>query len=116
MGFKQVIVVRSDLGMAKGKVASQVAHASLSAFELAKKHKPSWVNSWLNEGQTKVVLKVSSLDELLDIYNKAKKSLPCVLVRDAGKTQVSSGAETCVGIGPAPDFEVDMFTRGLKLL
>ncbi|MEM4363833.1 MAG: peptidyl-tRNA hydrolase, partial [Candidatus Diapherotrites archaeon] len=57
-----------------------------------------------------------SLEELLAIYNSAKNVLPCALVKDAGKTQVSSGSITCVGIGPAPDFEIDKFTRGLKLL
>ncbi len=116
MDFKQVIVVRSDLGMSKGKIASQVAHASLSAFEEAKKFNSSWVDAWLVGGQAKVVLKVGSFEDLLAVYNSARSFLPCALVKDAGRTQVSSGSVTCVGIGPAPSVEVDKVTKGLKLL
>ncbi|HKT22898.1 MAG TPA: aminoacyl-tRNA hydrolase, partial [Nitrososphaerales archaeon] len=56
--MKQAIVVRTDLGMGKGKVAAQAAHASLSAAEAARERKPKWYDAWKEGGQAKIVLKV----------------------------------------------------------
>ena len=112
--MKQVIVVRTDLKMGKGKLAAQVAHASVAAFLKAgffAKRK------WLRQGMKKIVLKVSSEKELLEIYRKAKKlKLPCELIRDAGLTQVEPGTITALGIGPAEDEKIDKITGNLKLL
>jgi len=59
---------------------------------------------------------VESLDELLNIYMKAKDSgLPVELIQDMGKTEIPAGTKTCVGIGPAPEEEIDRVTGGLKL-
>ena len=56
---------------------------------------------WEQFGQAKIVLKVNSLNELTEHYNKAKQAkLPCYLVVDAGRTQIESGSQTVVGIGP----------------
>lgn len=110
--LKQVIVVRNDLKLGKGKLAAQVAHASVSAAEISKFKK-----QWLAEGQKKVVVKCESLSELLDIYEKSKKlSLPVSLIEDAGLTEIPPGTITCVGIGPDEEEKIDKITRNLKLL
>ena len=113
--LKQVIVVRTDLKMGKGKLAAQVAHASLQAFLNCRNE--TWKRRWLDSGAKKVVLKVKSLQELLEIYRKAKAAgLPVALIADAGKTQLEPGTITCVGIGPAPSRLIDPITGHLKLL
>jgi PTH2 family peptidyl-tRNA hydrolase len=115
--MKQVIVVRTDLGMGKGKIAVQVAHASLSAFLEAKRRNPELADAWLSEGQRKIVLKVNSLNELLDVVKKAEdEGLPIAIIEDAGLTQLKPGTITAVGIGPALDDVLDRITGNLKLL
>ena len=115
--MKQAIVVRTDLKMGKGKLAAQVAHASLSAAELASERRRPWYDEWKDGGQAKVVLKVQSEPELHDLFRKAKSSnLPTSLIHDKGLTQVEPGTVTCVGIGPGPDQEIDKVTGKLKLL
>ncbi|MDT7892362.1 MAG: peptidyl-tRNA hydrolase Pth2 [Thermoproteota archaeon] len=115
--MKQVIVVRSDLKMGKGKLAAQVAHASLSAFLESLKNNSKKVEKWLEEGQKKIVLKVNSLEELMNIYKKAKeKGLIAVIIEDKGLTQLEPGTITCLGIGPDEDDKIDEITSKLKLL
>lgn len=112
--YKQVIVVRKDIRMGKGKLASQVAHASLHAFLISDE---KIRKKWISEGAKKVVLKVPDLSSLLKIYEKAKKAgLPVFLVRDAGKTQIKEGTITCLGIGPESEEKIDKITGKLKLL
>ncbi|HEY8522695.1 MAG TPA: peptidyl-tRNA hydrolase, partial [Nitrososphaeraceae archaeon] len=55
--LKQVIVVRKDIAMGRGKLAAQVAHASLLAVEKARSTRENWFNLWFKTGQAKVVLK-----------------------------------------------------------
>ncbi len=115
--LKQAIVVRTDLGMGKGKIAAQVAHASLAAAEEAMDRRPQWYADWKEGGQAKVVLKVSTEQELRDIYRSARASgLPGALIEDRGLTQVEPGSVTCVGLGPGPEGEIDRLTGKLKLL
>ena len=115
--MKQAIVVRSDLKMGKGKVAAQVAHASLASAEVARERKPSWYEGWRDEGQAKIVLKVESEAELDELFRKAKSAgLPASLIQDRGLTQVEPGTVTCLGVGPGPDAAVDGITGKLKLL
>jgi len=113
---KQVIVVRKDLGMKPGKIAAQSAHASLEALEKAKKKNPEKVKEWRETGMEKVILKVTSEKELLEIFMAAKKELPTALIKDAGRTQVKAGSATCIGIGPAEENKIDKYTGRLKLL
>jgi len=112
--MKQVILVRNDLKMGKGKIASQTAHASVAAFLKATINDQK---KWLDEGMKKVVLKVSSEKELKEIYKLVKKEkLPCEIISDAGMTQINSGTMTALGIGPAEDKKIDKITGKLKLL
>lgn len=115
--MKQAIVIRSDLGMGKGKLAAQAAHASLSAAEIASESRSDWYDDWKAEGQKKVVLKVGSESELHELHKMARRAkIPAALVEDRGLTQVEPGTVTCLGMGPAPDDEVDRITGKLKLL
>ena len=115
--FKQVIVVRRDLGMGTGKIAAQVAHAAVMATEETKDRKPEWFEEWLSTGQAKVVVKVSSMDELMEVRKRAESlHLTVVQVHDSGLTQIPPGTSTCIGIGPAPSDLIDKVTSDLKLL
>ncbi len=95
MVIKQVIVVRTDLDMGKGKI---------------------WFSEWWG-GQEKVVLKVLNLKELEHVKQDAIEfSLPWSEVTDAGHTQIAPGTITCISIGPAPEEKIDKITGDLKLL
>ena len=112
--YKQVIVVRSDLKLSKGKLAVQVAHASLDAY---KKSDHKLRTEWEQTGAKKVVVKVSDSKELLMAFNLAKElKLPCSLIKDAGRTELAPGTMTAAGIGPAKESDVDKVTGKLKML
>ena len=112
----QVIIVRTDLKMGKGKIAAQVAHAAVDAMNKTAKIAPAIVNQWVEQGQKKVVLKVSSEKKLIMIYKELEKHIPVVLIRDAGHTQLKPGTLTCIGAGPWHDNELEFLTKNLKLL
>ena len=116
MAYKQVIAVRADLKMGKGKLAAQAAHASLEAYLKARQKAPDAVEEWLRSGAQKVVVKVGGEGELLELFEKLRKLFPCALIQDAGRTQIEPGTKTCVGIGPAEERELDKFTGHLKLM
>jgi len=112
--YKQIIIVRKDLKLSRGKLAVQVAHASLEAF---KKTKKIVREKWAREGAKKVVLKVNDLNQMLFIYRKAKDmDFPCALIKDAGLTELPPGTVTAVGIGPCNEKEIDKITGNLKTL
>ena len=112
--MKQVIVVNEALKLPRGKLSAQVAHASIASFLLSK------INSqqaWLDVGMPKVVLSAGNEEEVLAIYESAERAnLPVRLIKDAGKTVVSAGTITCVGIGPAQEDEINEITENLKLV
>jgi PTH2 family peptidyl-tRNA hydrolase len=116
MEYKLVIVVRDDLGMTHGKLAAQVAHAAVTCALEAKSKRPKWFSAWYQEGQRKVVLRARDLAELKELGRKARLAkLPHVLVSDAGLTELPPSTITCLGIGPAPDREVNPITGSLPL-
>lgn len=112
--YKQCIIVRDDLKLSKGKLAVQVAHAAVSAYELAG---GDVRRAWKEGGQKKVVLRVATLHDLFELKESARRhGLPAVLITDAGLTEVPSGTITVLGIGPAEVNELDKLTGHLKLL
>ncbi len=119
MAAKLSLVVRTDLGMGRGKIAAQVAHAAVAAV-LAAQH-PGGAGAdlagWLASGQPKVVLRVGSAAELGQLAAAARAAgLPAEVIRDAGRTQLAPGTATCCAIGPADAARVDAVTGGLPLL
>ncbi|MCD6348219.1 MAG: peptidyl-tRNA hydrolase [Candidatus Korarchaeota archaeon] len=116
MRYKQVIAVRKDLGMSCGKLAVQVAHASVEAAEIARKRIPEIYRGWREEGGKKVVVQVDSEEELMKVYQEAlQRGLVAVLIRDAGLTELEPGTPTTVGIGPHESEKVDKVTGRLRL-
>jgi PTH2 family peptidyl-tRNA hydrolase len=117
MEYKMIIAVRTDLKLTPGKMAAQVAHAAVNCSFAAKKKHPVWYRKWYGEGQKKVVVKVASLSELVELKMAAEHSgLTCSLIIDAGHTELPPGTTTCLGIGPAPEELVDKVTGELKLM
>lgn len=138
METKQIIVIRKDLKMTRGKEIAQGAHASMAIFfDMMRKqnggqsidtqsgnkyhcefeHTSKAMHEWMQSGFTKVTLQVDSEQALLEVYNKAKAAgLPCSLIRDAGRTMFNGVPTlTTVGIGPAESSEIDKITGDLKL-
>jgi len=115
--IKQVIIIRSDLDMNKGKMVAQGCHASLMSYLVAEKADEDITKQWLDLGEKKIVLKVGDEEALTKLYKAFEfKKVPCALVSDAGLTQLPPGTKTALGIGPWKSSEIDLFTRGLKLL
>lgn len=114
MPYKQAIVVRNDLKLPKGKLAGQVAHAAVDAVLKSDKKK---LNEWKSVGQMKIVLKVESEKELIEVMKNANNSgLITSLITDAGRTVVAPGTITCLGIGPDEEDKIDEIIHKLKLL
>ena len=128
--IKQVIVLRKDLGMRKGKMCAQACHASMKVFfdrmvreERRKKtiycfYACKDSEEWIEGSFTKVVVSVDSEEELLAVFEKAQEArLPCSLITDAGRTEFhGEPTKTACAIGPADENKIDKITGGLKLL
>lgn len=111
---KQVIIVRQDLKLPKGKMSAQVAHASLEA---ALKSDKKILEEWRKNGAKKVILKVSDLDELLELKKLADElKLKNALIRDSGKTVLEPGTITCLGIGPDDEKKIDKVSGKLRMV
>lgn len=103
--------------MSVGKTAAQACHASVLALERVRRFKLDWVREWFDSGQKKVVLKVGSEEELRRLASLCERlGLPWEIVEDAGLTELAPGTATALGIGPAPEEEVDKVTGSLPLL
>lgn len=136
MKSKQVIILRKDLNMRKGKMVAQGAHASMKVLlDLMKSEissdysdnlevrtldlpNESALKNWLNGIFTKVCVSVDSEEELVGIYELAKElSIPCSMIIDAGLTEFGGvPTKTAVAIGPDWEDRINELTRHLKLL
>lgn len=131
--IKQVLVLRKDLNMRKGKMTAQGSHASMaSIFGRDKARVQEHDNGtftlsftltadeyhWFNVLSAKIVVGVNSEAELMDVYNQAvAMDLPVALIQDAGLTEFGGvKTYTAVGIGPVEAHLVDQITGSLTLL
>lgn len=129
---RMVIVVRKDLGMRTGKIASQVAHAAVALAFRMQAHYPRELQAWEANNTPKVCalvlhcavltatvqicLAVESLEALEALERKAGDAgLPVQSIRDAGRTQVESGSKTCMAV-VATKATLDGLTGSLNLL
>ncbi|MFG2039163.1 peptidyl-tRNA hydrolase Pth2 [Dactylosporangium sp. NPDC048998] len=113
--FRLIIVMRTDLGMGKGKIAAQAAHAAVAAA--MRNQGTAAFADWWRAGQPKVVLKVPDEDTLGLVVGAAEEAgLPVEVIHDAGRTQVAAGTPTCCAIGPARGDALHPVTGGLSLL
>lgn len=109
-----MIVVNEALNLPRGKLAAQVAHAAVDAFIRAS---PKARDAWLKVGMPKVVLRGSSAEEIVALAEQANRAgLPVAVIADAGRTVVTAGTITCIGIGPADTREIDPITGDLSLV
>ena len=114
MNYKQAIIIRKDLKMSIGKTSTQSAHASVEAVLKSDK---KIVEKWRSEGMKKIVLKVSSIKELLELKKLAHKyGLTSALITDSGLTFFKGPTITCLGIGPDLEEKIDKITSKLKML
>jgi peptidyl-tRNA hydrolase, PTH2 family len=114
--IKQVIIIRNDIEMGKGKAVAQGAHAAIQSYDRAREDVPRLVSDWKMMGEKKICLKCD-LQEILRVYEQARKAkLPCSIIKDAGHTQLEPGTITAVAIGPAEEDVIDKITKNLKLL
>lgn len=118
---KQVIVMRNDLGMRKGKMIAQGSHASISFLtrKLQSNRKMTDVEQqWVNDRFTKICVRVDSEQELIDIHNKAlANGVESHLITDAGLTEFNGvPTKTCLALGPDYASKIDAVTGHLKLL
>lgn len=131
MSVKQVIVMRKDLKMRRGKEIAQGSHASI-AFLTRRMEEPFRVNEhtygsemwlsleekeWLEGSFTKVCLQVDSEEALLEVDRRARDAgLEVHLVTDAGLTEFGGvPTRTCLAIGPDLAEKIDAVTGDLKL-
>ena len=138
---KQVIIVRKDLNMRKGKMIAQGSHASMGVIfnymspeyglYTVKNGDKYKFQIWLPEGDIgeemynwmtgmfkKIVLGAENLVELTEAYQAAKKAgLPCSLIEDKGLTEFGGNITiTACAIGPCKAERIDPITGHLKLL
>jgi PTH2 family peptidyl-tRNA hydrolase len=114
--MKQVIVIRKDLNMRKGKMVAQGAHASMAA--ILPNMSCEQVKEWLAGAFTKICVGVNSEEELVDIYaNACAYGMICSIIKDNGATEFN-GVPTYTAVAVGPDYEkaMDMVTGHLKLL
>lgn len=135
---KQMIVMRRDLKMRKGKIAAQAGHACVEAVLMALvregrgadvRASEGWtwlehnegdvtpLTDWFDAGVAKVCVYVDSEEELLDLADRGRElGLAVALVRDAGHTEFhGEPTYTCLAFEPLPAETIDPLTGDLPL-
>lgn len=126
--IKQVIVMRKDLKMRRGKEIAQGSHAS-QEWLLKRIFTPSAFGNvgepafspdeyeWLDTGHTKVTVYVTSEAELLGCAVAASEAgLTCHVVTDKGLTEFHNvPTKTCLAIGPNDGEAINKITGHLPL-
>lgn len=114
--MKQIILMRTDLGMRKGKMIAQGAHASMKAVVLH--YEDPRIVEWLSGSFTKVVVKVDSEEQINNICLAAiEAGLIAESIVDEGRTTFHGVPTlTCAAIGPDTDENLRNITGDLKLL
>lgn len=125
MEHKQIIILRKDLNMRKGKLVAQGAHASMGAIlSLCKQDGDTLilemderVKPWLTGRFKKICVYVNSEQELLDLHQQAKDAgLVCSLIQDAGLTEFGGvKTYTAVAVGPDREDKIDAICKHLPL-
>ena len=112
-----VLVLRGELRLTAGKAAVQAAHAAVMLVERARARQSELLDEWLRQGQKKIAVVASTLDDLTELDRKARsEGIPTVWVEDAGLTEVAPGTKTCLGLGPSRSRTLDPLTGSLPLL
>lgn len=115
------LIVRESLDMSAGKIAAQAGHAVGMVYEKyatysvlssaeARLHCDDF-NHWRDESFRKIALKASDKD-----WKKLKTELDCLVVRDAGLTQVAAGSETVIALFPMRKSSAPKVIKRLRLL
>lgn len=124
--IKQVIVMRHDLKMRRGKQIAQGAHASM-AFLTRRLQSRSSIGMddfspneqiWIAGSFAKVCVRCNSEEELMAIHDKAiEMGLEVHLITDSGRTEFhGQPTRTCLAIGPDDASKIDQVTAHLELL
>jgi peptidyl-tRNA hydrolase, PTH2 family len=124
--IKQVIVMRHDLKMRRGKQIAQGAHASM-AFLTRRLQSRSAIcmdafspneQTWIMGSFAKVCVRCNSEEELMAIHDKAlEMGLEVHLITDSGRTEFhGQPTRTCLAIGPDESGTIDKITGQLELL
>ena len=123
---KQLIVMRHDLKMRRGKQIAQGAHASMSflcrrlqeAGSVSLDSLTETQRAWLTGAFAKVCCRVDSEEELMQIHDKAVEAgLEVHLITDSGRTEFhGQPTRTCLAIGPDEADKIDAITGHLELL
>lgn len=118
--IKQVIVIRKDLKMRRGKEIAQGAHASMAFLAkkaLAREEFTRAERGWLEGPFTKVCVRVDSEEQLLAVARAAEDAgIRAEVITDAGKTEFGGvPTRTCLAVGPDLSERVDAVTGGLEL-
>lgn len=120
--LKLYAIIRADLGMSTGKIASQAGHAFLNAYLETLNNFPQIAKEYQKEGiGTKICLNAKDLNKLLIIQDKLKAAnINHCLIIDSGHICPpffdGSPIVTALGIGPIYPLEVKSIIRRLKLI
>jgi len=134
--IKQVILVRKDLGMRRGKEIAQGSHASMNFLIEPLRRSLSESSTegvreitrvpldltpaqcaWIAKGMAKICLRVNSAEELLARHAAAQEAgLVSHLILDSGKTEFGGvPTYTACAIGPDDATRIDAITGDLVL-